>query len=255
MKVLIIEDEIKTARALGRMIISVQPGAVIVQYIESVSMAVDYLSGTETPDVIFMDIQLADGNCFEIFGRVEIKVPVVFCTAFDEYAIEAFKSNGIDYILKPFEKKDIQSAFEKIDSLKNYFQHSALPDQKLENILAGLTTGRGKTNFLVFSNNKYSNIPVDRIAFFYSQFGGTILVTFDQKEYSIPQSLDELGQLVSSIQFFRINRQYLISFSAIVEVEHYFSRKLLVSLKISTPEKPLVTKDKASRFLQWLEER
>ncbi|KYH05180.1 DNA-binding response regulator [Chryseobacterium cucumeris] len=243
MKVLVIEDEIKTAKALGRMIAAVQPEATIVQYIESVAMAVKYLSGTETPDIIFMDIQLADGNCFEIFSQVRIKVPVIFCTAFDEYAIEAFKSNGVDYILKPFEKKDIQSAFEKINNLKNFFQNN------------NLTTGRGKTNFLVFSNNKYNNIPVDKIACFYSQFGSTVLVTFDQKEYSVPQSLDEIGQLVSGAQFFRINRQYLINFTAIVEVEHYFSRKLLVSLKITTPEKPLVTKDKASRFLQWLEER
>ncbi|RLJ32874.1 LytTR family two component transcriptional regulator [Chryseobacterium sp. 7] len=253
MKVLVIEDEIKTAKALGRMIVAVQPESTIVQYIESVAMAVEYLSGAEIPDVIFMDIQLADGNCFEIFSQVKINVPVIFCTAFDEYAVEAFKSNGVDYILKPFEKKDIQSAFEKINNLKNFFQNS--PDRKLEDILNNLTTGRGKTNFLVFSNHKYNNIPVDRIACFYSQFGSTVLVTFDQKEYSIPQSLDEIGQLVSGSQFFRINRQYLINFTAIVEVEHYFSRKLLVSLKITTPEKPLVTKDKASRFLQWLEER
>lgn len=255
MKVLVIEDEIKTAKALGRMIAAVQPEATILQYIESVAMAVKYLSGTETPDIIFMDIQLADGNCFEIFSQVRIKVPVIFCTAFDEYAIEAFKSNGVDYILKPFEKKDIQSAFEKINNLKNFFQNTPSPDRKLEDILNNLTTGRGKTNFLVFSNNKYNNIPVDKIACFYSQFGSTVLVTFDQKEYSVPQSLDEIGQLVSGAQFFRINRQYLINFTAIVEVEHYFSRKLLVSLKITTPEKPLVTKDKASRFLQWLEER
>lgn len=255
MKVLVIEDEIKTAKALGRMIVAIQPEATIVQYIESVAMAVEYLSGSELPDVIFMDIQLADGNCFEIFSQIRIKVPVIFCTAFDEYAIEAFKSNGVDYILKPFEKKDIQSAFEKITNLKNFFQHSPSPDRKLEDILNNLTTGRGKTNFLVFSNNKYSNIHVDRIACFYSQFGNTVLVTLDQKEYSISQSLDEIGQLVSGTQFFRINRQYLINFAAIVEVEHYFSRKLLVNLKITTPEKPLVTKDKASRFLQWLEER
>lgn len=255
MKVLVIEDEIKTAKALGRMIVAVQPEATVVQYIESVAMAVGYLSENPTPDIIFMDIQLADGNCFEIFGQVSIKVPVVFCTAFDEYAIEAFKSNGVDYILKPFEKKDIESAFEKIKRLKNFFQHSPSPDRQLADILANLTTGRGKTNFLVFSNNKYSNIPIDKIAFFYSQFGSTVLVTSDQKEYSIPQSLDEVGQLVSAAQFFRINRQYLINFSAIVEVEHYFSRKLLVSLKITTPEKLLVTKDKSSRFLLWLEER
>ena len=107
------------------MIAAVQPEATIVQYIESVAMAVKYLSGTETPDIIFMDIQLADGNCFEIFSRVRIKVPVIFCTAFDEYAIEAFKSNGVDYILKPFEKKKIFSPLLKRSiTLKLLSKHS-----------------------------------------------------------------------------------------------------------------------------------
>lgn len=255
MKILIIEDEIKTAKALGRIIVDVYPEAIILQYIESVSLAVQYFSGNEMPDIIFMDIQLADGTCFEIFSQIKITAPVVFCTAFDEYAVEAFKSNGVDYILKPFEKKDIQFAFKKIEGLKNPFQQSPLPKKQLEDILNQLAYNKGRTNFLVFVNNKYSNVPVEKIAYFYSQFGGTFLVTFDKKEYPVPQSLDEVGQLISNNQFFRINRQYLVNFTAIAEVEHFFSRKLLVKLNIATSEKLLVNKDKASRFLQWLEDR
>ncbi|WP_343644168.1 LytTR family DNA-binding domain-containing protein [Chryseobacterium sp.] len=253
MKVLIIEDEIKIAKILGKIITYLQPKAIIVGYIGSVSMAVDYLSKFEIPDIIFMDIQLEDGICFEIFNYVKINVPVIFCTAYDQYAIEAFKKNGVDYILKPVQKKDIQIAFNKINNLKNFFQHSAYTDR--ENILNGLITDRGKTNFLIFSHNKYCNIPIEHIACFHSQYGNTLLITYDQKEYSISKSLDKVEQLVSKSHFFRINRQYLINFTAITEVEHYFSRKLLVKLKISTPEILLVTKDKATHFLQWLEER
>lgn len=255
MKILIIEDEIKTAKALGRIIENVVPGATILQYIESVSQAVDYLSNNETPDVIFMDIQLADGSSFEIFGQVNITAPIVFCTAFDEYAVEAFKSNGVDYILKPFEKSDIQLAFKKIEQLKNFFQHSSTSENNFGEILKNLSPSKGKTNFLVFLNNKYVNVPTEKIAYFYSQFGGTFLVTFDQKEYAISQSLNEVGQLISENHFFRINRQYIINFTAITEIEHFFSRKLLVKLNIPTSEKLLVPKDRVPRFLHWLEER
>lgn len=256
MKILIIEDEIKTAKALGRIIADVIPGAIILQYIESVSHAVEYLLAKETPDVIFMDIQLADGTCFEIFSQVKITVPIIFCTAFDEYAIEAFKSNGVDYILKPFEKKDIQLAFKKIENLRNFFQQSPLlSERRFGDILRHLAHNKGKTNFLVFLNNKYTNVPTEKIAYFYSQFGGTFLVTFDRKEYPVSQSLDEAGLLISYNQFFRINRQYLVNFTAIAEIEQYFSRKLLVKLNISTSEKLLVTKDRVPRFLDWLEER
>src|SRR5260221_13062834 len=121
MRILIIEDEVKTAKALGQIIITVKPGAHIVAAIQSVVSAVDYLSRNERPDLIFMDIQLADGLCFEIFKAVKILSPVVFCTAYDDYAIEAFKSNGIDYILKPFSKDTILAAFEKVDKLQSFF--------------------------------------------------------------------------------------------------------------------------------------
>ncbi len=255
MKIVIIEDEIKTAKALGRMIVDVVPEAIILQYIESVYRAVHYFSENEIPDVVFMDIQLADGTCFEIFSQVKITVPVVFCTAFDEYAVEAFKSNGVDYILKPFEKKDIQNAFKKIRDLKNFFQQVPVSENHFEAILSRLANDKGKTNFLVYFNNKYFNVPTERIAYFYSKYGGTFLVTFEHKEYPVSQSLDEAGQLISGNQFFRISRQYLINFSAINEIEHYFARKLLVKLNILTSEKLLVSKDRVTGFLHWLEQR
>lgn len=255
MNIIIIEDEVKTAKALAQLIIAAEPGAKIAASIQSIETAVRYLSENESPDLIFMDIQLADGLCFKIFKRVKISVPVIFCTAFDDYAIEAFKANGIDYILKPFSQETIVSAFEKVHRLKNFFQvnKNAMPD--FGALLNRMEEDNSKKSFLVFKHNKYITIPTDSIAFFYIRNETPTLVTFDQQEYGISQSLDDVHKLLSAKQFFRLNRQYLINFSAVKEVEPYFARKLFVNLTIRSPEKLLVGKDKVTLFLNWLENR
>tara|TARA_R110000868_G_scaffold243900_1_gene499992 strand:+ start:20161 stop:20931 length:771 start_codon:yes stop_codon:yes gene_type:complete len=256
MNILIIEDEIKTAKALGHIIKTLRPTANITAYIQSIEAAVIYLSENVSPDLIFMDIQLADGLCFEIFKNVKINSPVIFCTAFGDYTMDAFKANGIDYILKPFTKESIAEAMEKVDQLKNFFQTNNDGIEGLENILQKIGAAQsGKTGFLVFKNNKYTTVSIENIAFFYIHFQSTMIMTFNNQQYSITQSLDEVYKELSSNQFFRINRQYLINFKAVKEVEHYFARKLLVILTIPTDEKLLIGKDKTSPFLQWLENR
>jgi len=255
MTIIIIEDEVKTAKALGQLILSIRPDAQILSYIQSIDGAVSYLLENDQPDLIFMDIQLADGLCFEIFKNVEVLSPVIFCTAFDEYAIEAFKSNGIDYVLKPFSRESIAQAIKKAGELKNFFQRNkkAMPD--FEYLLTKTGENTGKSSFLVFKNNKYQTVHTENIAFFYIKNETPTIMSFDKTEYQITQSLDEVHKLLSPTQFFRINRQYLVNFSAIKEAEHYFSRKLIIKLKIPTEEKLLVGKEKATAFLSWLENR
>lgn len=255
MTIVIIEDEVKTAKALGQLIMSIRPDATIQAYIQSIDGAVSYLSENDQPDLIFMDIQLADGLCFEIFKNVEVVSPVIFCTAFDDYAIEAFKSNGIDYVLKPFSRESITQALTKAAELKNFFQRNkkTLPD--FDHLINRNNENRGKSSFLVFKNNKYITIQTENIAFFFINNDGPSIMSFDKVEYPITQSLDDVHKLLAPSQFFRINRQYLVNFKAIREVEHYFSRKLLVKLSIPTEEKLLVGKDKATPFLSWLENR
>lgn len=255
MTIVIIEDEVKTAKALGQLILSIRPDAQIMSYIQSIDSAVSYLSENDQPDLIFMDIQLADGLCFEIFKNVEVLSPVIFCTAFDDYAIEAFKANGIDYVLKPFSRESIAQAIKKAGELKNFFQRNkkAMPD--FDYLLTRKGENTGKTSFLVFKNNKYQTVLTENIAFFYIKNETPTIMTFDKAEYQITQSLDEVHKLLSPTQFFRTNRQYLINFSAIREAEHYFSRKLILKLTIPTEEKLLVGKDKATAFLSWLENR
>lgn len=254
MNIIIIEDELKTAKSLENIITSLRPEARITGQYQSVESSVEALSEGPIPDLIFMDIQLADGLSFEIFKAVKITCPVVFCTAFDEYSLEAFKSNGVDYVLKPFSKEDIQNAFKKVDELRNFFQQKTTSN--IEDLLSRLgAPNSGKTSFLVFMNQKYKTIHVDDIAFFYIRHDATWIMCFDKQQYVINQSLDQITSSVSARQFFRINRQFLVNFKAIKEVEPYFLRKLFVKLVIDTPEKLLVNKEKSSSFLSWMEER
>jgi two-component system response regulator LytT len=253
MKIVIIEDEIKAAKSLANLIIKLRPAAKITAQLQSIESAVNYLSENEEPDLIFMDIQLSDGLSFEIFKSVKIHCPIVFCTAYGEYTMDAIKANGIDYILKPFSEKELSEAFEKVDNFKNFFQQNTQPD--LDELLKKLGPDEGKKSFLVFKNNKYTTVQTDQIAFIYIRNDSSTIMTFQQQEYSLAQSLDQVQSMLSSKQFFRLNRQYLINFSAVKEVEHYFDRKLFVTLTIPSPDKLLIGKEKTSNFLNWLENR
>ncbi|HEY4290898.1 MAG TPA: LytTR family DNA-binding domain-containing protein [Puia sp.] len=254
MNIIIIEDELKTAQSLENIIRDVRPGSEITGRYQSIESSVKALLEGVQPDLIFMDVQLADGLCFEIFKAVMVKCPVVFCTAYDEYSLEAFKSNGVDYVLKPFSKSDIGEAFKKVDELKNFFQQKVVPE--LGDLLAKLgAPPAGKNSFLVFKHQKYTTVPTENIAFFYIHNGLTSIVSFDKQRFDLSQSLDQIESLVSAKQFFRVNRQYLVNFKGIKQVEPYFLRKLLVTLTVETPEKLLVNKEKSHGFLSWMEDR
>ncbi len=253
MNIIIIEDEPRTAKSLENFVLDLKPEAEIVGRYDSIESSVKALSANAQPDLIFMDIQLADGLSFEIFKQVQIKSPVVFCTAFDEYSLEAFKSNGIDYILKPFSREDIWEALKKVDELRNFFQQNSVPD--LNELVSKLNPSAGKTSFLVFRNQKYTTIQTDDIAFFYIRNESTFAVTFDRQEYPLAQPLAQIASLVSGKQFFRVNRQYLVNFKAVKEIEHYFLRKLYIRLAVETPDKLFINKEKSHTFFDWLENR
>ncbi len=253
MKIVIIEDEVKAAKSLAGLITQIKPGADIVASLQSIESAVNYLSQNAAPDLIFMDIQLSDGVSFEIFKAVKINCPVVFCTAYGEYAMDAIKANGIDYILKPFSKEQLVQAFEKVDSFKNFFQQNTQPN--FDELIKRLGVDDGKKSFLVFKENKYVTLATDQIAYIYIKHDTTTIVTFQQQTYTLPQSIDQVQNQLSAKQFYRLNRQYLVNFSAIKEVEHYYGRKLLVKLVVPNPDDLLLGKEKTTAFLQWLENR
>lgn len=255
MNIIIIEDEFRAAKSLQNLLLELKPDAKIIDVYDSIETSIEALSKGIKADLIFMDIQLSDGLSFEIFKQVEITCPVVFCTAFDQYMLDAFKSKGVDYVLKPFSRDDIAEALKKVDELKKFFQKNELPE--LEALLQKINQPQstGKSSFLVFKNQKYTTIPTENIAYFYIHNEITHLMTFDKQQFQLSQTLGQVAEQVSQKQFFRVNRQYIINFSAIKEMEHYFQRKILVKLTVETPEQLLINKEKSHSFFTWLEDR
>lgn len=255
MNIIIIEDEFRAAKSLQNLLLELKPDTKIIDVYDSIETSVEALSKGIKPDLIFMDIHLSDGLSFEIFKQVEITCPVVFCTAFDQYMLDAFKSKGVDYVLKPFSRDDIAEALKKVEELKKFFQKNEFPE--LEALLQKINQPQsaGKSSFLVFKNQKYTTIPIENIAYFYIHNEITHLMTFDKQQFQLSQTLGQVVEQVSQKQFFRVNRQYIINFSAIKEIEHYFQRKILVKLTIETPEQLLINKEKSHSFFTWLEDR
>ena len=169
------------------------------------------------------------------------------------YALEAPAGNTIDYIPNSFSKEDMITALDKMVDIKNFFQQSSL--LQLADLLNRLPSLIGKKNFLVYNNNKYINVLTENIAFFYIKYESPIIMCFDKQEYFVKYSLDQVQDLLPNKQFFRLNRQYLINFNAVKEVEHYFARKLLVSSVIPMKDKLIVSREKVSEFLHWLDNR
>jgi DNA-binding LytR/AlgR family response regulator len=248
MKILIIEDEIISAEDLADIIVKIDPSFTIAALIYSVKEAIQYLSVHKDIELIFSDIELGDGLSFEIFKSVSVNIPIIFCTAYDQYAIEAFKTNGIDYILKPFDTQSIVNAIHKYRQFKKYF--SPIDYTKLLEQLTGNQPGVSNS-ILVYQKEKILPIRLDDIALFYIERETTHLLCFNKTTYTITQTLDELEKTGKG-RFFRTNRQYLVNRSAVTDAAAYFHRKYIVNLSVSFPEKIMVSKNRVTDFLTWL---
>ncbi|KAA3436959.1 LytR/AlgR family response regulator transcription factor [Rufibacter hautae] len=250
MNIVIIEDEPLTAEDLEDTLLEVEPGAKILAVLASVKAAIAYFKENPQPDLIFSDIQLGDGLSFEVFQAVDITKPVVFCTAYNEYALEAFKANGIDYILKPFSRETIQKTLLKYKKLQESLA-PAKPDYQALLQLLDQRPAQKPQSVLVFQRDKIIPLPLDQIAVVYSQNLVTHVLTFDQKKYTLNQNMEEMEALCGN-QFFRANRQFLLHYKAIKEASQYFGRKLSVTLNIPFQEEIIVSKAKSPLFLHWL---
>jgi len=250
MKLVIIEDEKVTARDLAQTIEQLFPEAQILKILSTVKESLLYFTEASDADLIFSDIQLGDGQSFEIFSRIDIAAPVIFCTAFDEYALHAFKANGIDYILKPFTTEAVAASINKYLSLKGKVAENAFPYKALEQLfISRRTTDAGAV--LVYQKDKILPIALNNIAFFYLKNGVVHLTTFDKKNYLINKNMEELGKIAEPL-FFRANRQFLVNRKAVLDASNYLSRKLSVSLSVPTEESITISKEKISQFLDWL---
>jgi two-component system, LytTR family, response regulator LytT len=250
MKVIIIEDEALTADDLAGILIKLPAGIIVSKILYSVKEAVEYLQNNPPPDLIFCDIQLGDGHSFEIFKAVQTNVPVIFCTAYNEYALEAFNNNGVGYILKPFTKKTIKDALDKFTNLKNSITKT---NDDFSSILTAIQQQGNNKPISVLINWKEKIIPVKiaDIALFSVEFKTTHLITKDNRDYTIGYNLDELEQLCGN-GFYRANRQYLINREAVEEVLQYTARKLFVKLSIKGAFDITIAKAKVPEFLSWL---
>ncbi|MCA0366221.1 MAG: LytTR family DNA-binding domain-containing protein [Bacteroidetes bacterium] len=248
MKIVIIEDEPKTASNLENTLKSIDKDFQILEIIDSVETGLQYFEESGYPDLVFSDIQIADGLSFEIFQKYSPTCPVIFCTAFDHYALQAFKTNGIDYLLKPFNETDVKKALEKYHKLKE----SSISNTTLHKLFDQLLRQK-KQSILINYREKIIPVNITDIPFFYSINHQTIIY-FEGKEQSINYSLDELEIELDKRQYFRANRQFIINRSFIKEVEHYFARKLLLKLTVICPENIVISKAKSTEFLKWLGE-
>lgn len=251
MKILIIEDEIKTAKQLVSIITEIDDTIQVINNIVSIEHAVQWLKTNSQPNLILSDIQLADGLSFEIFKQIHIQCPIIFCTAFDEYMLEAFETNAISYLLKPITKDKVEKALDKFNTLKSTFQEDK-NRLNISNLISQLKNPY-KTTLLLNQKEKIIPTQVNDIAFIYLDKTMVDITTINNQHFYLTTPLDEMEKTLDPSVFYRANRQFLINRSAIINVERYFARKLVIKTNIKAQETIIVSKAKASDFLRWLE--
>jgi DNA-binding LytR/AlgR family response regulator len=250
MRVLIIEDEHLASDKLNRMLREIDPDIQVLAILETVSDSADWLSENPDPDLIFMDIQLDDGISFEIFDMVKIKTPIIFTTAYNEYAIRAFKVNSVDYLLKPFTKKDLVEA---INKYKNLHAGEQVQLEKIDHLYQQLVKDY-KTRFFVKIGTHFHSVSVDEIACFFIRERGTFIKTKVGKNLDIDYSLDQIQKLIDPKQFFRINRNYVINIDSISDIISFSTNRLKIVLKnFEHLDDLLVSREKTSDFKKWLD--
>jgi len=248
MKIVVIEDEQLTAQDLIDILKKIDPKIEVIAHLSSVQESISFFSETQNKiDLILSDIQLGDGLSFDIFKQLPLNTPVIFCTAYDEYALDAFKSNGIDYILKPYSEKNIADALQRYVNLQTGFI-SKVHDftQTLETIYPP-----SHSAILVHHKDKIIPLKIIDVAIAYIRNEIVYLHTFDGKSYQINKSLDELTSLLGTF-FFRANRQYIVNREVVQDVNLFLTRKYMVNLRIPFKEQIFVSKEKMTSFLNWL---
>ena len=248
MKALIIEDEIMAAKALKKLLGEVSPGIEIVGVLESIEDSVEWIEENPMPDVIFMDIHLADGSSFAIFDKVSITCPVIFTTAYDEYALKAFEVNSIDYLLKPVSKEALDRAMRKLHTLSE----TRVNSDQVEKLLSQLGEKKKYRNyFLLPERDKLVPLSVSNVAYAYIEAKTVKMVTYDNKSYYLTQTLDDLIAQLDPHEFFRANRQFVVARKAIKDVSIWFGNKLAINLIMETPERVIVSKARVGEFKFW----
>jgi two-component system response regulator LytT len=250
MKILIIEDESINANRLKRLLEELESDCEILDIIDTVRGAVTWLNTNDMPDLITMDIRLADGISFSIFEEVKITCPIIFTTAYDEYAVRAFKVNSIDYLMKPIEKTELEQALTKFKSVSKVKNNT----DDIAAILKGFMNKPSfRLRFLVTYRDGYKSIDVADIDFVYSEFKTSHLFLKNSTTIPIPQTMEELEEELDPDIFFRANRQFFIRAESIKSIANYFNAKLKIQLKADPEREVIISREKAPFFKQWMD--
>ena len=256
MKILIVEDEELAVKKLQKTLFAVDESAEIVGVTDSIKTTVDWLQSSPAPDLILMDIELADGQSFEIFNLMPVKVPVIFTTSYDEYALKAFKVNSIDYLLKPIQKEELQAALEKFRRVTASAHAEAKPDLNIDNLIKELQQKlqpkEYRKRFLVKQAQKLVSIEVSDIAYFYSDGRLNFFKTCDNKKYVVDYTMDELEDMLDPDKYFRTSRSFYVSVNCIDQIHDYFGNRLLLQLSPTVDKEVLVSREKVMDFKKWM---
>jgi len=255
MKIVLIEDEAPASRRLEKMVKELAPEAETIAVLDSVSSSIAFFQSNPAIDLVFLDIQLADGLSFEIFEQVQINAPIIFTTAYDEYALKAFKVNSIDYLLKPIDKEALQKSLEKRRLLQQTSPDTAL-QKNLAQIIQQMQGEKQayKARFLVKMGEKLISIAEQEIAYFQAEEKMVLLHTQQSKKYMLDYSLDELENLLNPANFFRLNRQFITHLQAIKSINTYFNGKLKLQLSPENSEDVIVSREKSPSLKEWLDQ-
>ncbi|MCM5529754.1 LytTR family DNA-binding domain-containing protein [Parasegetibacter sp. NRK P23] len=254
MKVFIIEDEELAVKKLYKTLLSIDEDIEVIATADSVAAAVEWLENNETPDLMLMDIELLDGQSFEIFHHVEVKCPVIFTTSYDEYALKAFKVNSIDYLLKPVQKDDLAAALEKYKKL--YATSAAAPALNMDNLLKELQQKLHpkdyRKRFLVKNGPNLVSVETDEIAYFYSDGRLIFFKTGENKKFVVDYTMDELEDMLDPDRFYRVSRSFFVSVNSVGQIHDYFGNRLILQLKPALDKEVIVSREKVAEFKRWM---
>lgn len=250
MNVLIFEDEKHTSTHLSNLLKQCDDSIIIVAIIGSVKEGITWFKENKMPDLIFQDIMLSDGNCFDIFDAVELSAPIIFTTAFSEYALQSFQVNSIDYLVKPYDIKDIKRALEKFKKFKGIFSP---PERALLKEILRSTTFTPKERFLVKMGDNYLTINSRDIAFFMSEEGLTFATLFDEQKFIVDYSIVDISEQTDTATFFQINRKVIINIESVKNIHAWFNSRLKVKLNPSMGDDIIVSRERVKSFKEWLD--
>ncbi len=253
LRIIIIEDEQPAARQLKRLISELLLNSIVIYEMDSVEESVQYFASNPEVDLIFMDIHLADGLSFDIFSQSSAPAPVIFTTAYDQYAIKAFKVNSIDYLLKPIEKEDLKTAIEKYFTLRQEVSKGAVDYTRLVHAMREAGSPF-KKRFLVKPGGRLAFVNIEDVAYFFSDDGFTFLVVKDGERFIVESTLEEIESQLNPDAFFRINRQMIISLQSIDRIDPHFNHRYNITLKPSFQTEVLVSRQRGTDFKKWLDQ-